>query len=71
MNDVGLSIVIFICALLLLLLLFYLVTRYFNYRLQKSLLSQNEIYSMVEELTADRDEILENHYENFAESKVE
>lgn len=49
--QTGVAVAVIIGIAIVLVLLFYLVTRYFNYRLQKSLENQNENYSMVEDIS--------------------
>jgi hypothetical protein len=45
--ELGLAIGIFIIVAIILMALFCVVTRYFNYKLRKALAEQNEIYSLI------------------------
>ncbi len=45
--EFGLAIGIFIIVAFVLMALFCVVTRYFNYKLRKALIDQNEIYSLI------------------------
>lgn len=45
--ELGLAIGIFIIVAIVLMTLFCVVTRYFNYKLRKALQEQNEIYSLI------------------------
>lgn len=50
--NIGTAIAIFLVLAIVLLVLFCIVTKYFHYKLQKTLDSPEEIYSMVDEINA-------------------
>lgn len=45
--DIGLAVGLFLLIAIIVMILFCIVTKYFNYRLNKALEDENEVYSAV------------------------
>lgn len=51
-------------------ILFCVVTRYFNFKLRKALEEQAEVYSLIDGLEGDREDIHEGEYEDFVIKRI-
>jgi hypothetical protein len=66
--DIGSAIAVFLVLSLVMLALFCFVTKYFHYKLKRTIEETNEVYSMVDEVYQQSEEDVEGEFDEFREN---
>lgn len=67
--DIGSAIAVFLVLSLVMLALFCFVTKYFHYKLKRTIEETNEVYSMVDEVYQQSEEDVDGEFDEFREKK--